>query len=269
MTIITFTPEKQSLISDFLKTHCGGRKWHEVKAKKQVPRRRRMRMVLSLKMPPIIAEREAAELARQARLEMPSERHYEGVDMTHQPIVKTESSVAVYKSIFNLMDASDDELNLMVVTFRFYLERLALYSVGFNTAKLRTPQPSYEFVQRISGLMEVEIKLAMLKQMSFNKQESLNNDLEVINDLYAIYNRSELAMLNSHYGDPEMLFAKRVTKAKDKGGKFRKVVNYILNNPLSHGISDKRLDKIGDDMFNQVGKKFISRQQARFGKHYG
>ena len=127
MTIITFTNEKQNLISDFLKAHCGGRKWYQVKAKKQEQAEEYADGIIA-KNAAIIAEKEAAEMARQKRLAMPSERHYEGVDMTHIRQVKTESSVVVFSSIFSGLDVEIFSWNLA----------FAITTLAINIAKRKT-----------------------------------------------------------------------------------------------------------------------------------
>ena len=102
MTVITFTPEKQGLISDWLKANCGGRKWHQVKAKIQDKAESYADAIIA-KNNAIIAEREAAEAIRQERLAMPSERHYDGVTFVDTDEVKPPSLKALNDTAYKAM----------------------------------------------------------------------------------------------------------------------------------------------------------------------
>ena len=237
MTVITFTPEKQGLINDWLKANCGGRKWHEVKAKKQDQAEAYANKIIADSAAKN-AEREAAEALRQERLAMPSERHYDGVDLTHVPVVKTESSVPAYKSIFNI---NGDDLDLSSTIF-WYIFGLSATGAKSAFKHLGINDPSIEYMKKVDNLLKTEcLRILFLK----SNKNTIDYDNEMCKKLYLAYTHHEYAMINwEKFDTAEKAFAANLHK---RGlfpmDNFKGVILWMLNHPIK-GTDDR--DTIGE-----------------------
>ena len=251
MTIITFTPEKQSLISDFLNTQCGGRKWNQVKAKIQDKAERYADEIIA-KNTAIIASKEQAEALRQERLAMPAQRHYDGIPMEAPPVIKTATPIAVYKSMF----AKDTFV--LVNNFAHVLGGVATamaYTANRNYGKA-TPTPEQ--------CKQVTIYAADDLQELFNgmkgKKESVDNDLVIIRKIHGIYARVECALINHDCYDTLVdAYYDKLSKKLDGANKFKRIVNWTLKNLSSLSDNDERmthakkmLDEVGHDIVKSL-----------------
>ena len=254
MTAITFTPEKQSLISDFLKTHCGGRKWHEVKAKKQDQAEAHADDIIA-KNAAIIAEREAAELARQARLAMPAKRHYDGMEMEAPPVIKTATPIAVYRTMFHA------DTFVLVNNFAHVLGGVATamaFAIGREYIKHGKTMPTPE--QCKQATIYAADDLQELFNSVRGKKESMDNDLAIVGKIHAIYARVECALVNHDCYDSLVdAYYMKVGKKLDGANKFKRIVNWTLKNLSSLSDNDERmthakkmLDEVGYDIIKSL-----------------
>ena len=56
-------------------------------------------------------------MARQKRLAMPAQRHYDGVNLNAVIIKNTTTPLSVYKSVFRVYDDADDNAIVMAANF--------------------------------------------------------------------------------------------------------------------------------------------------------
>ena len=249
MTAITFTPEKQSLIGDFLKAHCGGRKWHEVKAKKQDQAEAYADEIIA-KNAAIIAEREAAELARQARLAMPAKRHYDGIPMEAPPVIKTATPIAVYKTMFGA------DSFILVNNFAHVLGALATAMSVVVGKSYGKQAPTGEQCKRVT--IYAADDLQELFNGMHGKKQSMDNDLAIIRKIHGIYARVECALVNHDcYDSLADAYFDRLSKKLDGSKKFKQVVTWTLNNLTSPLNTNEQRMEFAEKMMAGIGDSII------------
>ena len=268
MSVITFTEEKKTLIGDWLKANCGGRRWHEVKAKKQDQAEQYADDIIA-KNAAINAEREAAEVLRQERLAMPAERLYDGIDLTHQPIVKTESSLPVYKSMFRVDD--DDLQNGLILEFNFSLRFHVLamtarldYKLMDGTKHSEVPK---DYSEAIGDYGRADL-IKLFGGISKKNENNLEFDLKVIKKLNIIYNKMARAFNNhTHFvNDPKSAYDRAIKKEYVMDKEFKKIVIYVLNNLIGYesevdykAKTDKFMNDVGYNYVNEFNKIFVEK----------
>ena len=95
MTYLTFTKEKQNLMNDYFIANAGGRKYHQITKAKVIAKAEAYADEIIAKNAAKNAEKETAEMARQKRLAMPAQRHYDGVKLNTPLIVERSQANAI------------------------------------------------------------------------------------------------------------------------------------------------------------------------------
>ena len=259
MTVITFTQEKQKLIADYLKANAGGRKWHQVKAKIQDKAEAYADEIIA-KNAAINAEREAAEVLRQERLALPAQRLYDGVDLTHVPVVKTESSVPSYKSIFRLTDNEADDGYVLMASFLCTLSYAAIkvHERGLTKGGKKMPDKEFEELTKI-------VEEALIWVFStLRKKESVNNDNATILKIKKIYAKMEIAMLDRYNYDSvkDAYNTRRDNIAENCIETFRHLIYETIKEVKK---TDAMTLTIDDDCMESITRPFIDEVNGFYG----
>ena len=259
MSVITFTEEKKTLIGDWLKANCGGRRWHEVKAKKQEQAEQYADDIIA-KNAAINAEREAAEVLRQERLAMPAERLYDGVDLTHVPVVKTESSLPAYKSMFRVND--DDLQNALTLELNFAMRFHVLAMTARVDYRLADGKKHSEVPRDYSEAIGDYGRTDLIKLFGSTSRKQENNlefDLKVIKKMSIIYNKMARAF-NNHadfVNNPKAAYDRAIKKEYVMDKEFKKIVIYVLNNLFGYDADEEYMAKT-DKFMNDVGYNYVN-----------
>ena len=286
MAVITFTPEKEGLISGWLKANAGGRKLHQVKAK--------IRDKAEAYADKIIAdnaaknaERDAAEVLRQERLAMPAQRLYDGVDLTHVPVVKTE--VEGYKGIFHNYKTNEE----------LYLLGKTIYLIS---CELSNYVESVKYAKNLYGICDGEepINIGRIPNASNTKEikdfsllyvGAYNDVMQKLKEKETLFRDnaifSSLCRLNTKIADTYLTSAGTMSdafintmednrKAKKYPSYIKDVVLWCIKNPLTEdemvkGFAqgeNKRVEfeesegRLGD-MWNCVGEYYVAHRLVK------
>ena len=235
MSVITFTEEKQGLIGDYLKSYAGGRKWHQVKAKIQDKAEEYADKIIADNAAEN-AEREAAEVLRQERLAMPAQRLYDGIDLTHTPVVKTESSVPVYKGIFHEAQNNIEDLERALFINIGEINTYVDWKEGFNINR--------QMFEDVANVYRPHLKKIL---SALKGKESAFRDNKVFGDLCALCVRVRFCIhrKNKDERNPAELYKiiKRGFMNFEYPIEVKNFVMWCIKNPLSVEIREQIREK--------------------------